>query len=97
MGKAVKSMLCVKSIMTIIFSVMLCVMTYLYPDDYGDVFKNIAVMVATFYFSHQMEKGKSNGNSVDYSVASVSDRRISSPGERGAWDGETESKGEKET
>lgn len=51
-----KNLICVKSIMTILLTVMLCVMVYLKPDDYGDVFKNIVVMVATFYFSYQGSK-----------------------------------------
>lgn len=51
-----KNLVCVKSIMTILLTVMLCVMVYLKPDDYGDVFKNIVVMVATFYFSYQGSK-----------------------------------------
>ena len=51
--------------MTIMFSAMLCVMVYLYPEDYGDVFKNIAVMVATFYFTYQTKKdGVVNGSMV---------------------------------
>lgn len=51
-----KNLVCVKSIMTILLTAMLCVMVYLRPDDYGDVFKNIVVMVATFYFSYQGSK-----------------------------------------
>ena len=51
-----KNLVCVKSIMTILLTAMLCVMVYMRPDDYGDVFKNIVVMVATFYFSYQGQK-----------------------------------------
>lgn len=60
-----RSLLCVKSIMTIMLTAMLCVMVYMRPDDYGDVFKNIVVMVATFYFSHQLNKSRSDGNGLD--------------------------------
>lgn len=51
-----KNLLCVKSIMTILLTAMLCVMVYLRPEDYGDVFRSIVVMVATFYFSYQGSK-----------------------------------------
>lgn len=63
-----KNILCVKSIMTILITIMLCVMTYLYPESYSEVFKNVAIMVATFYFSHQISKSKGdegNGNNTD--------------------------------
>lgn len=61
-----KSLLCVKSVMTIMLTAMLCVMVYMRPDDYGDVFKNIVVMVATFYFSHQLSKSsRSDNNGMD--------------------------------
>lgn len=50
------SLLCVKSIMTIALTVMLCVMTYMYPDQYSETFKNCIVMIVTFYFAHQQEK-----------------------------------------
>lgn len=42
--------------MTIALTVMLCVLTYLYPEDYGETFKSCIVMVVTFYFAHQQEK-----------------------------------------
>ena len=50
------SLLCVKSIMTIALTVMLCVMTYMYPDQYSETFKNCIVMIVTFYFAHQTAK-----------------------------------------
>lgn len=68
-----KNVLCVKSIMTILITIMLCVMTYLYPESYSEVFKNVAIMVATFYFSHQISKSKgdvNNGNNTDISDSS---------------------------
>ena len=60
-----KNLLCVKSIMTIMITAMLCVMVYLQPDTYEEVFKNIAIMVATWYFSYQSRKVASSdvGNS----------------------------------
>lgn len=49
-------LLCVKSIMTIALTVMLCILVYLYPDSYAETFKSCIVMVVTFYFTHQMQK-----------------------------------------
>lgn len=66
-----KSMMCVKSIMTILVTIMLCILTYVYPDNYSEVFKNVAIMVATFYFSHQTNKrGVEDGvgNRIDLRV-----------------------------
>lgn len=63
-----KQLLCVKSIMTIMVTAMLCVMVYLHPSDYGELFKNVCVMVATFYFSHQQRKGELNGSDYDNSA-----------------------------
>lgn len=67
-----KNLVCVKSIMTILLTAMLCVMVYLRPDDYGDVFKNIVVMVATFYFSYQGSKIRKE---IDNVTGSNSDGR----------------------
>lgn len=55
-------LLCVKSIMTIAITITLCVLTYFYPETYADVFKNVAVMVATFYFAHQNNKREVSNN-----------------------------------
>ena len=56
-------LLCVKSIMTIALTVMLCILVYLYPDSYAETFKSCIVMVVTFYFTHQMQKeGEQNEN-----------------------------------
>ena len=65
-----KNLVCVKSIMTILLTAMLCVMVYIRPDDYGDVFKNIVVMVATFYFSYQGNKIR---REIDNATGSNSD------------------------
>lgn len=51
------SLLCVKSIMTIALTVMLCVMVYRQPETYSETFRNCIIMVVTFYFAHQTEKG----------------------------------------
>ena len=51
------SLLCVKSIMTIALTVMLCVMVYRQPETYSETFRNCIIMVVTFYFAHQQEKG----------------------------------------
>lgn len=54
------SLLCVKSIMTIALTAMLCVMVYRQPETYSETFRNCIIMVVTFYFAHQTGKG---GNS----------------------------------
>lgn len=50
------NLLCVKSIMTIILSIGLCIFTYLYPSEMLDTFKSCVTMVVTFYFTHQLDK-----------------------------------------
>lgn len=50
------SLLCVKSIMTIALTAMLCVMVYRQPETYSETFRNCIIMVVTFYFAHQQEK-----------------------------------------
>lgn len=52
------SLICVKSIMTIILSIGLCVFTYLYPGEMLDTFKSCVTMVVTFYFTHQIDKAR---------------------------------------
>lgn len=52
------NLLCVKSIMTIILSLGLCVFTYLYPEQMLDTFKSCVTMVVTFYFTNQIEKSR---------------------------------------
>lgn len=54
-----KNLLCVKSIITIALIITLCVLCVLYPDRYSETLKNAVTMVVTFYFSHQIEKTKS--------------------------------------
>lgn len=55
-------LLCVKSVMTIALTVMLCILVYLYPDSYAETFKSCIVMVVTFYFTHQIEKKGSDSD-----------------------------------
>lgn len=52
----VRSLLCVKSIVTIIVTIALCVLTFLYPKEFMETFKTAVTMVVTFYFSHQSNK-----------------------------------------
>lgn len=56
------SLLCVKSIMTIILTLALVVLTFRYPADFKETFKACATMVVTFYFSHQINKKGDNNN-----------------------------------
>ena len=51
--------------MTIMVLAMLCLMVYLHPAEYGELFKNVCVMIATFYFAHQQRKGELNGTDWD--------------------------------
>lgn len=48
--------MCVKSIITICVILTLCVLTVMYPETYCDTFKSVVTMVATFYFTHQLNK-----------------------------------------
>lgn len=59
------NLLCVKSIMTVSVTVTLCILTILYPDTYSEVFRNISVMIATFYFAHQTDKREAVNYVVD--------------------------------
>ena len=52
----VRSLLCVKSVVTVLVTIALCVLTYMYPDEYSETFKTAVTMVVTFYFSHQSQK-----------------------------------------
>lgn len=50
------SLMCVKSIMTILLTIALIYLTIKYPNVYQDTFKSCVTMVVTFYFSHQISK-----------------------------------------
>lgn len=56
------SLLCVKSIMTIILTIALVALTFAYPTDFKETFKTCVAMVVTFYFSHQINKKGDNNN-----------------------------------
>lgn len=74
-----KNLLCVKSIMTIMLTAMLCVMVYLHPDTYEEVFKNCCIMIVTWYFSYQSKKVNANddsSNRVLRSADAVTDERM---------------------
>lgn len=66
-----KQLLCVKSIMTIMVTAMLCVMVYLHPADYSELFKNVCVMIATFYFAHQSSKKGDEVNGMDWNNSNL--------------------------
>lgn len=53
-------LLCVKSIMTIVLTVALCVLTFMYPEQYAETMKACVTMVVTFYFAHQIDKRGEN-------------------------------------
>lgn len=55
------SLLCVKSIITIIIVLGATVATFIYPDQMMDTFKSAVTMIITFYFAHQIDKkGEAN-------------------------------------
>ena len=66
------SLLCVKSIMTIALTVMLCVMVYRQPETYSETFRNCIIMVVTFYFAHQQEKGGNSNEDTEQGKAEAS-------------------------
>lgn len=72
-GESVKNLLCVKSIMTIMLTAMLCIMVYLHPDTYEEVFKNCCIMIVTWYFSYQSKKVNNNDVSSNRDIRGISD------------------------
>jgi len=50
------SLLCVKSIITIIIVVAASVLTFIFPEQMMDTFKSAVTMIITFYFAHQADK-----------------------------------------
>lgn len=50
------SLLCVKSIITIIIVIAATVFTFIFPDQLMDTFKSAVTMIITFYFAHQTDK-----------------------------------------
>lgn len=51
-----ESLLCVKSIITILLIGALVILSFLYPEEYNETLKSSVTMVVTFYFAHQTEK-----------------------------------------
>lgn len=56
--EALRSLLCVKSVVTVIVTIALCALTFIYPEAFTETFKTAVTMVVTFYFSHQSNKTK---------------------------------------
>ncbi|MEE1302447.1 MAG: hypothetical protein UHD64_06655 [Bacteroidales bacterium] len=60
------SLLCVKSIITIVVVITLCVLViidFLHgTTEYKDIFVFCISSVITFYFNHQQQKNKTGGN-----------------------------------
>lgn len=57
--------MCVKSIITILLVSALVVLTFVYPEEYSETFRNAVTMIITFYFVHQNDKrgnGKNENN-----------------------------------
>jgi len=42
--------------MTILITIALIILAFIYPDLYNETFKSAVTMIVTFYFSHQIEK-----------------------------------------
>lgn len=55
------SLLCVKSIMTLLVTAAFCALCFMYPETYTDTMKTVIVAVITFYFSHQIDKANRGG------------------------------------
>lgn len=58
-----RNLLCVKSIITVALILALCVLCFIYPEQYSETLRNCVTMVVTFYFAHQQEKFAKGGNS----------------------------------
>ena len=65
--------------MTIMLTAMLCVMVYLHPDTYEEVFKNCCIMIVTWYFTYQSKKvnyDDSSSNRDLRSIGTSADERV---------------------
>ena len=56
------NLLCVKSLLTIIFSIGAIILTCLYPEEMLNTFQTSLTMIITFYFAHQYDKKLSSEN-----------------------------------
>lgn len=59
------NLLCVKSLLTIIFSIGAIILTCLYPAEMLNTFQTCLTMIITFYFAHQYNKLKENNDNND--------------------------------
>lgn len=57
-----RNLLCVKSIITVALILALCILCFIYPEQYSETLRNCVTMVVTFYFAHQQEKIAKGGN-----------------------------------
>lgn len=62
--KTRSSLLCVKSIITIVVVIGATVATFVYPEAMMDTFKSAVTMVITFYFAHQTDKSQTQTNTA---------------------------------
>lgn len=58
------SLLCVKSIITIIIVLAAAVLTFIFPEQMMDTFKSAVTMIITFYFAHQTDKLNQKGDTT---------------------------------
>ena len=56
------NLLCVKSLLTIIFSIGAIILTCLYPAEMLNTFQTCLTMIITFYFAHQYDKKVKENN-----------------------------------
>ena len=56
------NLMCVKSLLTIIFSIGAIVLTCLYPTEMLNTFQTCLTMIITFYFAHQYDKKLKENN-----------------------------------
>lgn len=54
--KKFQSLLCVKSVITIMLVGSLVVLSFIYTEEYVETLKSCVTMVVTFYFAHQSDK-----------------------------------------
>lgn len=59
------SLLCVKSIITIVIVLGATIATFIYPESMMDTFKAAVTMIVTFYFAHQVDKANTKGDTTN--------------------------------
>lgn len=63
-----KNLACVKSIITLMLTLVFSILCFYRPDDYTDTMKSVITCVITFYFAHQIgksTKGEDNNGGND--------------------------------